>query len=411
MTETADGTGTASGPTATLGFDPYDPDFLADPYRHYRRLAEAGPATRGEGGPLVVTSNRACAAVLRDPRFGRGGDAAVMRDEDRTVNRSRRSFLVMDPPDHTRLRGLVGKAFTPRMVERLRPRVADLVDELLDAAMEKGEVDLVEALAYPLPVTVISELLGVPAGDWPRFRGWVDDLAAGLDPDFLQPPERIRRRERSRAEFCAYLLDLFARRRADPGDDLISALLAVEESGDALSEDELLSTCVLLIVAGHETTISLIGNAVLALLRHPAELAALREGAVTVGTALDELLRYDAPVQSTVRVALEPADVGGTAVAEGELVMLMLGAANRDPAVFADPDRLDLGRDARRHLAFGLGIHFCLGAPLARLEAEAALKRLAGRAPALALATGPDGLRYKDRLVLRGLAELPVRLR
>jgi cytochrome P450 len=401
----------AVGATAMLGFDPYDPAFLADPYAHYRRLSGSEPATRSAAGLLVITSHGYCSDVLRDRRFGRGGDAALMQDEDTVVNRSRRSFLAMDPPDHTRLRGLVSKAFTPRMIERLRPRVAELVEELLDDALSGGEVDLVTALAYPLPVTMISELIGVPPGDWERFRGWVDDLASGLDPDFLLPPEKIRQREQARLEFCEYLLDLFARRRADPGNDLISALLAVEESGDVLSEDELLSTCILLIIAGHETTVSLIGNGVLALLRNPDEWEKLRAGSVKVSGALDELLRYDAPVQSTVRIALESADIHEIPVKQGELVMLMLGAANRDPDAFPEPDRLDLRRDSQSHLSFGLGIHFCLGAPLARIEGETALTRLVERAPELALAAAPEDLGYKDRFVLRGLRELPVRPR
>jgi cytochrome P450 len=394
----------SAGPTTMLGFDPYDPAFLADPYGHYRRLRGPEGATHSDAGLLVVTSHRLCSAVLRDRRFGRGGDTVV--------NRSRRSFLAMDPPDHTRLRALVSKAFTPRLIERLRPRVRQLVDELLDEAVARGDVDLVAALAYPLPVTVISELIGIPAGDWGRFRGWVDALASGLDPDFLLPPEKIRQREQARLEFCEYLLDLFARRRAAPGNDLISALLAVEDSGDVLSEDELLSTCILLIIAGHETTVSLIGNGVLALLRNPGELERFRTRVVNADSALDELLRYDAPVQSTVRIALEPADVNGIPVKDGELVMLMLGAANRDPEMFPDPDRLDLARDSQRHLSFGLGIHFCLGAPLARLEAETALTRLMERSPGLALAgaRADSDLRYKARFVLRGLEALPVRL-
>jgi unspecific monooxygenase len=308
----------------------------------------------------------------------------------------------MDPPDHTRLRRLVSKAFTARLIERLRPRIEQVVQELLADA--SGEVDLIRALAYPLPVILISELLGVPAQDRDRFKGWSDALARGLDPDFLLPAADIAERDQARLEFAAYFQELSALRRSDPRDDLLSALVAVSDGGDALTEQELLATCILLLVAGHETTVNLIGNGALALLRHPDQLAWLRTHPEAVPAAIEELLRYDPPVQLTLRTALQDTELAGATIKRGELVLLLTGAANRDPTVFEDPDRLDLQRAASGHLSFGLGIHFCLGAPLARLEGEIALAALLRRDITLA---GGD-LAYRDNLVLRGLARLPV---
>ncbi|MFD0685830.1 cytochrome P450 [Actinomadura fibrosa] len=392
---------------AILGFDPSDPAFRADPYPHYRALAAGGRLRRTAVGLWVTTSYELCERVLRDPRFGhRPQNGGLWRE----APVRRRSFLTLDPPDHTRLRRLVSKAFTPRLVERLRPRIEALVDELLGGA--SGETDLIAALAYPLPVIVISEMLGVPARDRDLFRGWSDSLARGLDPDFLLPDAEITRRDEARAEFAAYFRELAALRRAEPRDDLLSALVGVSDGGDVLTEEELLATCVLLLVAGHETTVNLIGNGALALLRAPEHLAAVRSRPEAVPAVVEELLRYDPPVQLTLRAALEDVELDGTLIEAGRLVLLLTGAANRDPAVFADPDRLDPfryaeGRDAPRHLAFGHGIHFCLGAPLARLEGEIALRKLFERDVALV----PGELAYRDNLVLRGLRALPVTLR
>ncbi|WP_433474886.1 cytochrome P450 [Spirillospora sp. CA-142024] len=403
----ADGTGQA-GAAAILGFDPGDPAFRADPYAHYRTLAAGGRSlTRTDVGLRVTTSYELSERVLRDPRFGHrpeGGEpwrGSVARN---------RSFLTMDPPDHTRLRRLVSKAFTPRLVERLRPRVEELVDELLEDV--SGEVDLIATLAYPIPVIVISEMLGVPPEDRDLFKGWSDSLARGLDPDFLLPEAEIAQREAARAQFGAYFQELAAKRRAEPQDDLLSALVSVSDGQDALTEEELLATCVLLLVAGHETTVNLIGNGALALLRDPGQLALFREQPGNVQAAVEELLRYDPPVQLTLRSALEDVDLDGTLLERGKLILLLTGAANRDPAVFEDPDRLDLlryteGRDTPKHLSFGHGVHFCLGAPLARLEGQVALGKLFERD--LALATGD--LVYRDNLVLRGLRDLPVTIR
>jgi cytochrome P450 len=293
-------------------------------------------------------------------------------------------------------------------------RAEGLVAELLDGVPAGAPVDLLGALAYPLPVILISELLGVPPEDRDLFKGWSDALARGLDPDFLLPADELARRQEAREEFAAYFRDLAARRRAEPRDDLLSALVAVSDGGTMLSEDDLLATCVLLLVAGHETTVNLIGNGTLALLRNPDQLAWFRDHPEESAAAVEELLRYDPPVQLTIRAALEDRDVGGTTVRKGEPVLLIIGAANRDPGAFRDPDRLDLTRyagdgraGAPRHLAFGHGIHFCLGAPLARLEGGIALRRLFQRDVALADA----GLTYRDNLVLRGLSALPGAIR
>ncbi|MCW2886240.1 MAG: hypothetical protein JWL58_3102 [Streptosporangiaceae bacterium] len=385
---------------AILGFDPFHRSFHADPYAQYRRLSAAGPLQQTPFGLWVTTSYDLCQRVLREPRFGHRPENGDWRGREAP----RRSFLTMDPPDHTRLRRLVSKAFTARLIERLRPRIEQLVDDLLAGA--SGAVDLIATLAYPLPVILISELLGVPPEDRDRFKRWSDALARGLDPGFLLPAADVAERDQARLEFGAYFRELIVLRRTDPRDDLLSALVAVSDGGDVLTEEELLATCVLLLVAGHETTVNLIGNGALALLRNPGELAWLRAHPEAASAAVEELLRYDPPVQLTLRSALEDAELAGATIKQGEMLLLLTGAANRDPTVFGDPDRLDLRRPPSGHLSFGLGIHFCLGAPLARLEGEIALTRLFRRE--VSLASGD--LAYRDNVVLRGLAALPVHI-
>lgn len=399
---------TALNPEDLLSFNPLDPGFRADPYPHYARLRAGGPAVRSPVGLLVFTGHEACSTILRDPKFGHGPDdqpnpfnSGGADNDDRV-----RSFLQLDPPDHARLRGLVSKAFTARRIQKLRPRVEELVGGLMSEARERGSLDVIADLAYPLPVTVISELLGVPPEDHERFRGWSDALARGLDPDFLLPPEQLARQRAAREEFRAYFAELTERRRAEPAGDLLSDLVRLQDEGADISTAELLATCSLLLIAGHETTVNLIGNGTLALLRHPDQLAWLRAHPDEIGAAVEELLRYDPPVQLTGRTALEETEVCGQVVRAGEPVLIMLAAANRDPSVFADPDRLDLSRGTMRHLAFGLGIHFCMGAPLARLEGEVALGELTRHEIELADPT----LEYKENLILRGLATLNVRL-
>jgi pimeloyl-[acyl-carrier protein] synthase len=315
-----------------------------------------------------------------------------------------KSMLVSDPPDHTRLRALVQKAFTPRIIESLRPRIIAIVGELLDRMVEKGgTVDLIADLAYPLPVVVIAELLGVPAEDRLKFQEWSGVMAASLDP--LVAPELMQRVPVAREGLHVYLRSIMAERRREPRADLISALVATEERGDVLSEPELVVMCTLLLIAGHETTVNLIGNGMLALLRNPDELTRLRADPSLVQTAVEELLRFDSPVQMTGRIALEPVSIGGHTVEPGQWILPLLGAANHDPAQFADPERLDIGRNPNNHVAFGRGIHFCLGAPLARLEGQIAIGALARRFPNLSLAGEP---RRRNQITLRGLESLPV---
>jgi unspecific monooxygenase len=410
-----DAGGPPGGPPA---FDLFSPEARADPYPGYRRLRETAPVLRHPFGFWLLSGHRDCAALLRDPVWGHGDDrlGQVRGLPIDPGERATRSFLRLDPPDHTRLRTLVAKAFTPRVVERLTPRIEALTAGLLDRALTRDSpVDLVEALAYPLPVAVISELLGVPSSDEDRFRAWSAALARGLDPPFLLTDEENERRERAAAEFSAYLRELVAERHRHATDDLLGRLVRVEEGGERLSEAELLATCILLLAAGHETTANLIGNATLALLRDRPALERFRAmNTAGQAAAVEELLRWDAPVQVTARVALTATELDGHRIEPGEFAILLLGAANRDPEAFAEPERLELGRFAgrdgqrARHLSFGSGIHFCLGAPLARLEGRTALAALLDRAPGLELAGEPV---RRENFVLRGLSALPVTLR
>jgi unspecific monooxygenase len=320
-----------------------------------------------------------------------------------------RPFLFRDPPDHTRLRGLVAKAFTPKVVESLRDRTQQVVDELLDSALEEDRVDLLEAFAYPLPVRVICDLLGVPVEDQDRFKGWSNALARGLDPDFLLTAEVIEERSAAVLQFSQYFFDLLADRRRAPGADLLSRLVTVEDGGTVLSEAELLSTCILLLVAGHETTVNLISGGTLALLRHPDQLERFRTDPGVTRGAVEEMLRYVSPVQLTGRALTEPCEFGGVEFAAGDFAMLLLASGNHDPEQFDDPERFDITRAPNNHLGFGFGIHHCLGAPLARMETQVALTSLVRRAPALALAV--DDVAYKSNVVLRGMESLPVALR
>lgn len=389
--------------------DLFSPAQRADPYPGYARLREEAPVWRPLPGLFVVSRHRDGAAVLRDARFGH-----LEPDADGPVparNRSRRdgetvvpSFLVLNPPDHTRLRRLVARSFTPRRVEDLVPRMEAITAQLV-AAIDPGEqVDLVEAVAQPLPVQVISELLGVPTADRPLLLGWSHALARSIEPELLIPDGERADQARARYAFGAYLRQLAAERRRRPGPDLISDLVRTRDREEVLTEDELVATCILLLVAGHETTTSLIGNGTLALLRHPDQLARVAAQPGLGPSAVEELVRYDSPVQLTMRVARQDADVGGTDVPRGSFVIVLAGAANRDPEAHPDPDRLDVARPPSAHLAFGQGIHFCLGAPLARLEAQVALRAIVRGGPQLA--AEPT---WKDTVVLRGVSRLEVR--
>jgi hypothetical protein len=394
---------------ADLQFNPMDPEFLADPYPMYHRLRAEEPVHLSAMGFWVLTRYEDVVAALRDPRLAKEALAPFVAARfgvpvPATVGVS---MLDRDPPDHTRLRALVSKAFTPRVVEGLRPRIQNIVDGLLDGVEAKGAMDLIEEFAYPIPVNVICEMLGVPVEDHERFKDWSLDLARGLDLIWLGPDSEVGRRAAvARQGLGAYFRELIAERRARPHGDLLSALIAAEEAGDTLSEIELLATCILLLVAGHETTVNLLGNGTLALLRHPDQLDRLRRDPGLIGTAVEELLRYDGPVQRTARIPSADVTIGSRTIAKGEMVMPFIGAADRDPVQFPEPDRLDLGRADNRHIAFGWGIHFCLGAPLARIEGQIAINTLLRRFPRLALAT--DKPEFRQSLTLRGLKALPV---
>jgi cytochrome P450 len=405
----------------TLVWDPYDPAWVDDPYAVYAELRRANPVHRNALGFWVFTRHADCLALLRDRRSssdGRNVDTTSFRelrvadlpahDGPEAMLAEMAPFLFRDPPDHTRLRGLVQKAFTPRVVEGLRPRLEEICEALLDDALARGEVDLVADYAYPLPVQIIVEMLGVPAEDHEQFRVWSHALARGLDPDFLLPPDAVQQRLGAILSFVQYFAALIEQRRQKPGEDLLTRLIQAEEQGDVLTQGELLSTCILLLVAGHETTVNLISGGALTLMEHPDQLALVRDDPSVIRSAVEEMLRYVCPVQLTGRVALEEMEVGGARIARGEFSMLLIGSANRDPDAFDDPETFDVRRAENNHLGFGFGIHHCLGAPLARLEAQIALPALFRRAPHLRRTT--DELSYKENIVLRGLESLPVQL-
>ncbi len=393
-----------------------EPALLADPYPFYHRLRREDPVHWDEEmGYWAVTRYADVVAALRDPRLSAARTApsvdAWLPPElhealGPVVHAIMRQMLFLDPPDHTRLRGLVNKAFTPRAVEAMRAHIQQIVDGLLDRIQESGrtEIEVIAELAYPLPAIVIAELLGVPPEDRDQFLLWSNDF--GLILDDTTAPEETMRAMYGVADFIVYFRRIIEDRRAAPRDDVMGALIAAEEAGDRLSTDELLGNCILLLAAGHGTTTHLIGNGLVALLRHPDQLDLLRADPTLSPSAVTELLRYDAPVQSTGRLVTQDMEIGGKSIRAGQGVTLRLGAANRDPAQFPDPDRLDLTRGDSRHLAFGYGIHFCVGAPLARLEGEIAFNTMLRRLPGLRLAS--DALTWDPGVVFRGLSSLPV---
>jgi cytochrome P450 len=390
-----------------------DPANLPDPYPVLAGLREASPFAEFDDAFVVVGRHADCSAVLRHPSASSERDKSLLASASARRGRDRPSFLSLDPPDHTRLRRLVSKAFTPRTVARLEPRIRAITDQLLSGAAAAGQLEVVSQLAYPLPVRIISELLGVPVEDHPRFAGWSARLAHSLQPDFGLDPAAAKARAEAAAvagdEFAVYFRELIAIRRARPAGDLLSEMIAAEDEGERLTEDELIATCVLLLVAGHETTVGLISNGILALLRHPGQLALLRKDPGLAAGAVEETLRYDAPVQMTARVARGVMHIGPVTAPDGALILLLLAAAGRDPRVFKDPDKFDIRRGGSPHLAFAAGPHFCLGAPLARLEAAIALESFARRIQRPAL--DADSLDYKPNLNLRGPDRLVVEFR
>lgn len=387
--------------------DPFTPGFHQDPYPAYRKLRESGAVHPSAIGLPTYYRYADVAAILRGRHWG------VALNERRQAGGRRlgiaQTFLHQNPPDHTRLRKLVSKAFTPSAVAAMRPRVIEVCERLLDRAMADTQTDLISAYAYPLPFTVISELLGVPAADYELIHVWSRQLSRGIDPDFSRTPVILEERNAAILGFNRYFAALARQRRACPADDMVTRLTQVQEDG-GLSELDLFATCVLILVAGHETTVNLIGNGVLALLRNPAQLALVRDARPEIsGTWIDELLRYDSPVQVLRRATQEDLEYGGRTYKRGDNVAVVTGSANRDPAVFSNPEVLDLTRQNVSHMSFGLGIHFCLGASLARLEGELAISTLLRRAPGLRLAE--DDPPFRDNVVMRGLERLPVRLR
>ncbi|HTZ25686.1 MAG TPA: cytochrome P450 [Streptosporangiaceae bacterium] len=384
------------------------PAAKADPYPLYADLRRRG-LDRSSLGIWATANHGTAASILRDPRFSSspvhqpGYRPPAYPDGDPRAGLPAADLLTMDPPDHTRIRRLVSSAFTRKAIADLEPWISDLTGRLLDEADAAKGFDLIDALAFPLPIAVICHLLGVPAEDQASFRVWGHDVAATLDPQSAAESQT----RSSELALTAYLRDLVDKRRADPDGSLLSALVAAEEEGDRLSPGELVSTALLLLVAGFETTVNLIGNGTVALLGERTDWQRLGEDPSLVPAAVEELLRYDSPVQMTSRTATEDVDVGGTVIPKGESVIVTIGGANRDPGVFEQPDRLRIGRpNASRHLAFSLGIHHCLGASLARLEGRIAVEELTRRYPGLELAGTPA---RRQLLVLRGFESVPVR--
>ncbi len=405
-------------------FDLFGPAFKADPYPTYAAMRAETPFHRrtamdGETAIWFITRYADVSTLLRDHKrlvknvtsTLSAADRAALPQTPELLQLLSNHMLNLDPPDHTRLRGLVSKVFTNQIVAGMRERIETVANELLDQAHASGELDLIEEFAFPLPIIVIAELLGIPARDRRRFRNWSNA--------FVTPSANLQRSVKKMAkarqvmeDFTRYMRRIFDERRQEPRDDLISLLLQAEEDGDTLREEELFSMVILLIVAGHETAVNLIGNGVLSLLQHPTEMARLQQDWTLLPTAVEEMARYDGPVErATMRFAATEIPVSAElTIAPGDAVSLILAAADRDPAQFPDPDCFDIGRTPNRHLAFGQGIHYCLGAPLARLEGQIAIQTLLQRYPHLHLTVPVATLRWRTIPILRGLHHMPVRI-
>ncbi|MFF5759772.1 cytochrome P450 [Streptomyces longwoodensis] len=400
-----------------VAFDPWDPAFVADPYPAYAELRAQGSVRYFEAtDQWLVPRHADVSALLRDRRLGRTylhryaheefGRTAPPPEHEPFHTLNDHGMLDLEPPDHTRIRRLVSKAFTPRTVERLRPYVEQLAGELVEGLRARGGGDLLTEVAEPLPVAVIAEMLGVPEGDRHLLRPWSAAICGMYE---LSPSEETAERAvRASVEFSDYLRGLIAARREEPGEDLISGLIAAHDEDDRLTEQEMISTAVLLLNAGHEATVNATVNGWYALFRHPDQLAALRADHALVPSAVEELMRYDTPLQLFERWVLEDIDIDGTTVPKGAEVALLFGSANHDPAVFTDPERLDLTRADNPHISFSAGIHYCIGAPLARIELAASMTALLTKTPTLALAAEPA---RKPNFVIRGLEGLPVEVR
>ena len=401
-----------------VAYDAKLPSVIADPYPVLCQLREEEPLHRSHVlGGVVLTRYADVKACLNDPRLSSDRITPFVRHrrdrehaaELQELGRMLGLWAVFtDPPKHTQLRGLMNSAFTTRAVERLRPRIETLVAELIDQVRGLGQMDLIRDFAWPLPITVIAEMLGVPREDRPALKAWSDELAAFVG-SALATPDKYGRAARSAATMSDYFRNLIGKRRASPRDDLLSALVAAGERYDMTGDNELVATAILLLFAGHETTTNLIGNGILSLLRHPAELDALRADPSLIAQAIEELLRYEGPTAAMVRIALEDVALPSGTIGRGDRVFLMINAANRDARHFDEPDRVNIRRDPNRHIAFGYGLHFCVGAPLARLEAQIAIPALLRHLPELRLMT--DAPPWLDSLVFRGVRSLPLTFR
>ena len=393
----------------------HDPEVRADPYPFYTQLRSEDPVHWDESmGFWVLTRFADIASVYGDARFSRAQGLrrgferlpeAEQRIAEPVYHSFSKSMFYSDPPYHTRLRGLVNNAFTPNAVEQMRPHVQRIVDSLLDALQTKGEMDAIHDLAHPLPILVISQMLGLPAEERVRFKQWSDDLFAILG-SVPHAPELMERASQSLAELTDYLTMLSLSRRQQPQNDLLSALVGVVEKGERLTQEELVANVTILLSAGHETTSNLIGNGLLALLRNPDQMQKLRDHPKLVSSAVEEMMRYDNPVQIAYRSAAEDVEIGGKYIRKGQLVNSILAAGNRDPERFSEPDQFDISRDEGRHLGFGLGIHFCIGAPLVRLEAQIAFSTILRRFPELHLAT--ENMEWQEHPIFRGVKSLPL---
>ncbi len=391
--------------------------FKANPYPFYAQLRTETPVCRvmlpDKRMAYLITRYDDVVQTLKDQRFAKDRHNAMDPEQLKKepwlppmFKPLLRQMLDLDDPDHSRLRGLVHKAFTPRRIEQLQTRIQNMCDSLLDAAERRGNPDLIRDFAMPLPVAIIAELIGVPKQDGAKFQSWSNTLIASSASSWgiaLTIPSMM--------SFMHYVRSLIKARRAEPRDDLTTALVQAEEAGEHLTEDELLAMIVLLLIAGHETTVNLIGNGTLSLLEHPEQLERLRGNPAGIKLAVEELLRYNSPVEmATERYASEDLIIAGETLPRGSLAFAVIASANRDERQFSNPDTLDLGREPNRHLAFGQGIHYCLGAPLARMEGQIAIATLLRRYPNLRLATPPAALRWRKGLVLRGLEALPIEL-
>ncbi len=398
-------------------FNSFTDEFAADPYPTYEQIREIGRVIYSPPGFWMLSRYDDCVALLRHPHvssdplkselFAMLFQTFLGGEEGPGINLVKHLLLLMDPPDHTRMRSLANNAFSRKAVEDWRPEIKRIVDDHLDRAVEVGEFDLMTDFAYPVPVTVIAELLGVPVEDRTNFTAWgrelIDMFSFSLD-NISQ--DVVDRGTNAILKFRDYFTALADERRKHPRDDLLTALVEAEDEGERLNHEELLATCLLLLIAGHETTANLIGNSTVALLRHPDAFASLRDDPSLVNNAIEELLRFDSPIQMTARTTLEPIEIAGVEIPANQRVTAILGSGNRDPNKFDRPDDLILDRSPTPHVSFGGGIHFCLGAPLARLEARIAIPELLRRAPNLAFAT--DELDWRKTFPFRGLRSLPV---